>query len=175
MLEGPASFTCFSCGRRFKWRSEDAGRTFRCQCGIKLRCPDPGEDQMASESLEDTVADVTLEEAFDEIDTSAPKGSTSESENAVALDEEEYTEEFVPRRVSGGIFGLGPAGETLFWFVVALVCLSSFILFAYVPSWVYFIIGIVTFLGIWKFYTSWKNWTRGRPWLECLDELFSSS
>ncbi|MHC4975281.1 MAG: hypothetical protein ACYTF7_01595 [Planctomycetota bacterium] len=174
MSEGPESFTCFSCGRTYKWRSQDAGRTFRCQCGIKLRCPDPSQDQDVEESLDDTVADVRLEEVFDEIETSVPEPPGGEGEETPE-ESPEYQEVLVPRRVSAGVFGLGPAGETLFWGVVMLVCLSSFVLFMYVPREVYLVIGVITFWGIWKFYRSWKNWSRGRHWTECLDELFSSS
>jgi hypothetical protein len=168
------SFLCFSCRRKYKWRSEDAGRTFRCQCGIKLRCPDPeAEDWTAEESLDDTVTDVVLEEAFDDIESATP--TNQDLTISQSIESPDFAEEIVPRRVSGGLFGLGPAGEALFWGVVALVCLLSFILFAYVPGWVYLIIGVVTFWGLWKFWVAWKNWTRGRPWHECLDELFSSS
>ena len=172
MYEVPEFFTCFSCSRKYKWRAQDAGRTFRCRCGIKLRCPDPNaESQTAKESLDDTVADVTLEEAFDDIETQSTEPSEN-SDNNIAID---YTEELVPRRVSGGVFGLGPAGETIFWGAIALVCLSSFILAAFVPKWAYIVAGALSLWGILKFVKSWRNWTRGRPWLECLDELFSAA
>ena len=172
MPESPDSFRCFSCNRKYKWRLQDAGRTFRCQCGMKLRCPDPNaESQTAEESLDDTVADVTLEEAFDDIETQPDQPSKNNAVNEAV----QYTEDFVPRSVSGGVFGLGPAGEAIFWGAIALVCLSSFILAAFVPKWAYLIAGVISLWGIWRFINSWKNWTRGRPWLECLDELFSST
>lgn len=161
----PDVFECFSCGRRFRWREEIAGQTVRCTCGVKIRCPSGHDDTLtAAESLEDTVADVALEESFDTIEEPA-EGPVSEGPVVV---------ESLPRRKNR--FGLSPAGEVLAWGIGALICLSSTILASLVPGkWVYVVIAALTFWCAIQFYRAWKRWTRGRPWLQCLGELFDDS
>lgn len=167
----PEIFECFNCGRRFRWKAEIAGQTVRCVCGVKVRCPGGlDETQTAGESLEDTVADVELEESFDTIEAAEP-GAVAETD---LTDEGPRVAAPLPRRKNR--FGLGPAGETLAWGLGALVCLSSSII-AVVgpPDWVYIVVAALTFWCAIQFYRSWKRWTRGRPWLECLSDLFEES
>jgi hypothetical protein len=163
----PESFQCFQCSRRYRWKPELAGQTVRCVCGATVRCPNPADETTtAEESLDDTVADVVLEEAFDQIEeTAGPDESSLESAGEVV----------VRARGSRGVFGLGPAGETLFWGVGFLVGLCFIILAVIVGFWYY---GVAAVLCSWtgfKFYRSWKNWTRGRPWLDCLAEVFGEN
>lgn len=145
-----------------------AGQTIRCACGAKVRCPSPSDDTAtAAESLEDTVADVILEEAFDNIEERAAGKAEASIESAGPV--------VVRARHVRGVFGLGPAGETLFWGVGFLIGLTFIILAVIVQFWFYIAAAGVCSWTAWKFYQSWKNWTRGRPWLECLSEVFGES
>jgi hypothetical protein len=168
--ERPESFQCSQCAKRYRWTPEIAGRTIRCACGAKVRCPSPSDDTAtAAESLDDTVADVVLEEAFDQID----EGGAGADAKPAGL---ESAGEVVLRKQRGtGIFGLGPAGETLFWGVGFLIGLCFVILAVIVRFWFYVAAAAICTWTAWKFYQSWKNWTRGRPWLECLAEAFGEA
>lgn len=161
----PEFFRCSQCQRRFRWKPEASGRTIRCVCGVKVRCPEFDDATMtAGESLDDTVADVALDEAFDELDTGAPPtGAVVEPEMDILA---------AARQAHRGVFGLRPPGETLFWGVLALVCLSSSILALIVGKWFYVVAATLTVWGAYRFYRSWSNWRRGRPWLDCLAEAF---
>ncbi|MFG0274656.1 MAG: hypothetical protein ACF8QF_06335 [Phycisphaerales bacterium] len=168
--ERPESFQCSQCAKRYRWTPEIAGRTIRCACGAKVRCPLPADDTAtAAESLDDTVADVVLEEAFDQIDAEGAGGADAEAPI-------QSTGEVIVRRRRGtGIFGLGPAGETLFWGIGFLIGLCFVILAVIVRFWFYIAAAAICTWTAWKFYQSWKNWTRGRPWLECLAEAFGEA
>lgn len=161
----PEFFRCSQCHKRFRWKPEAAGRTIRCKCGVKVRCPAFEDGTMtAGESLDDTVADVTLDEAFDTIETAAaPEGAIVEPQVDFIT---------AARQAHRGVFGLRPPGETLFWGVVALLCVGSSILALIVGKWFYIVAAALTLWGALRFYRSWTNWRRGRPWLECLAEAF---
>jgi len=52
----PESFSCFACGRKYRWREEIAGKSLRCKCGEKIRVPTSSEDTVTGKpSMEDTV------------------------------------------------------------------------------------------------------------------------
>lgn len=155
-------FRCFSCGKRFVWRSEIAGQTFRCACNAKVRAPDPGHDSLtAVESLDDTVADIEVEEHFDEI----------EGENTFADEDVEATQfRRIPQR---GVFGWPMGLDVLFWSILSVVGLScgimALLLWQYWWQWVaaFVVIGPYSFF---RLYRSWPRWTQGRPWIDCLLE-----
>jgi len=166
-MQQPESFSCSQCGKQFKRRADIAGQTIRCVCGAKVRCPSPSDDtSTAAESLEDTVADVPLEEIFDQIETEV---------EADAPGIESAGEVISSPRGTRGPFGLGPAGETLLWGIGFLIGLSFIILAIIVRFWFYGIAAAVCSWTAWKFYRSWTKWTRGRPWLECLAEAFGEN
>ena len=157
MAGGDLTFRCYSCSRQFQWRDDLAGRAIRCTCGGKFRCPDlTAESQIARESLEDTVADVSLNEAFDDLED--PHG-----------DENAY--EVGPLKVHHrGMWGLTPGGETLFWGVMVLMGVAFGLLAILVGTWGYIVCAVVLPVSVLKFRRAWTAWTRGRPWMECLME-----
>ena len=156
------TFTCYSCSREFHWRDDLPGRTIRCKCGVKFKCPDlAAESLVADESMEDTVADVSLNEAFDDLEN--PRG-----------DEAVY--EVGPVEVrERGFLGLGPAGETLLWGVGALLGIAFGLLAVIVGAWMYIACAVVLSISAVMFYRSRKRWTNGRPWMACLMETLGES
>lgn len=151
------TFECYSCSRRYRWRDDLPGRTIRCSCGVKFRCPDRSDHLVAEESLDDTVADVELNDAFD--DLSNPHG-----------DPEKYDEVGPLRVQTRGLLGLGPAGETLFWGIGLLIGVAFGLLAIIVADWFYIACALLLVISAVKFAKAWKRWTRGRPWMECLME-----
>jgi hypothetical protein len=156
------TFKCYSCSREFHWRDDLPGRTIRCKCGVKFKCPDlAAESLIADQSMEDTVADVSLNEAFDSLED--PHGD----EGAYEVGPADIKER--------GLFGLGPAGETLLWGVGALLGVAFGLLAVIVGAWMYIACAVVLSISAVKFYRSWKRWTNGRPWMECLMESLGES
>lgn len=157
MAGGDLTFRCYSCSRRFHWRDDLAGRTIRCACGVKFRCPDlTAQSKVAEESLEDTVADVSLNEALD--DLSDPHG-----------DEGSY--EVGPVAVQPkGVLGLSPGGETLLWGAGVLLGVAFGLLALIVANWFYIACAVVLPIAAIKFRRAWLTWTHGRPWMQCLSE-----
>ncbi len=151
------TFRCYSCSRRFQWRDDLGGRTIRCSCGVKFRCPDlAAENRIAKESLEDTVADVALSEAFDDLDD--PHG-----------DDQKY--EAGPVKVNHkGLWGMSAAAETLFWGVGMLIGVAFGLLAIIVANWFYIACAVVLPITVIKFRRAWLTWTHGRPWMQCLME-----
>ncbi len=156
------SFACYSCGRRYRWRAEIAGKSLRCHCGVKVRCPEPRDDTVtAGQSLDDTVTDVELEEHFDHID---PESA------AAAAEREEQAVEF-RRLPQKGMFGWPMGREVLFWGVLSLIGLALSILAAitrehFIPySIAAVLVGPYSWWRLWK---AWPRWTQGRPWTDCL-------
>lgn len=151
------TFRCYSCSRRFHWRDDLPGRTIRCTCGVKFRCPDLSDDHLvAEESLDDTVADVSLDETLEEIG-SAGDGQAEYDVGPLVVS---------PR----GLFGLTPAGETLFWGIGVLLGVSFGLLAVIVGAWGYIVCAVLLSVSVLKFRRSWRRWTRGRPWMQCLLE-----
>jgi len=157
MAAGDLTFRCYSCSRQFQWRDDLAGRSIRCTCGVKFRCPDlTAESRVAKESLEDTVADVSLNEAFDNLDD--PHG-----------DEDAYEVGPVAVR-ERGMMGLTAGGETLVWGIGVLLGVAAGLLAIIVGEWLYIVCAVLLPLSVLKFRRAWLSWTRGRPWMECLME-----
>lgn len=167
------SFKCIACGREFRWRHEIAGRTLRCRCGVKVRCPAVEDETVtAAESLEDTVADVELDEALDDVDTGdadggAPGSFFGDEPGGVAIKR--------PR----GVFGLTLGGEVILYAVGSLAGGACAILSVVTVVWRHYeyfwpyIVGAVL-LGplCWvRFYKRWGAWAGGRTWLECLSDV----
>lgn len=157
MSGGDLTFHCYSCSKRFHWRDDLAGRTIRCSCGVKFRCPDlTAESRVAKESLEDTVADVSLNEAFDNL--SDPHGDEDKYEvGPVALKHK-------------GILGLSAAGETILWGVGVLLGVAFGLLAIIVGAWLYIVCAVLLSISVLKFRRAWQAWTNGRPWMACLME-----
>lgn len=151
------TFKCSSCSRQFHWRDDLSGRTIRCRCGVKFKCPDlSAESLVATESMEDTVADVSVNEAFDDLHD--PHGDDGQYEVGPVA---------VQRR---GAFGLTPAGETLVWGIGALLGIAFGLLAIIVGAWLYIAAAVVLSVSLFKFVNAWKRWTAGRPWMQCLLE-----
>ena len=151
------TFKCYSCSRQFHWREDLPGRTIRCTCGVKFRCPDFSESKLvAEESLEDTVADVALNEAFDHIDEDEGTDNSYEV-GPVAVQHR-------------GFLGLKPAGETLLWGIGVLLGVSFGLLAIIVGAWMYIVCAVLLSISVVKFRRAWARWTHGRPWTECLME-----
>lgn len=154
------SFKCFNCGREYRWSAEIAGRSLRCRCGQKVRCPEAKDETItATESLEDTVADVVLEEHLDQVDTAAVA-----EEQAPEVDQIRR----IPQR---GMFGWPIGREVLVWGGLSVVGLSLVILAALVGKYFWQYVVAAVLIGPyawWRLYRCWPRWTQGRPWLECL-------
>lgn len=154
------SFKCFQCGRRFRWREDIAGRSLRCTCGAKVRCPEAHDDTMtAGQSLDDTVADVALDEHLDQITT--PDAAATESADEVAFRR-------IPQR---GMFGWPMGREVIFWGAMSVGGLALAILAVILGEhFVPYTIGALLIgpYSWWRLYHAWPRWTQGRPWLDCL-------
>jgi len=160
------TFRCYSCSREFHWRDDLPGRTIRCTCGVKFKCPDlTADSHVARESLEDTVADVDLNEAFDNLDD--PHGDGESAARSIEGGPQDLKEK--------GFLGLGPAGETLLWGVGALLGVASGILAIIVGAWLYIVCAVVLSVSLIKFRSAWQRWTRGRPWMQCLMETLEGN
>ncbi len=54
--DSPESFSCFACGRKYRWREEIGGKSLRCKCGEKIRVPMVSDDTLTGRpSMEDTL------------------------------------------------------------------------------------------------------------------------
>jgi DNA-directed RNA polymerase subunit RPC12/RpoP len=163
-------FECYNCGRSFRWREDISGRTLLCKCGSKVRCPELHDDTMtAQESLEDTVADVVLQEALDTIDT--PSGT----EKTEAETEQDVQELFSALRRHHGIFGLRLGGEVLLYGALSIVGIAlailAFILGKYFWWWIAAAVAIAP-LSWWRFWHRWQTWSAGRSFMESLADVF---
>ncbi len=156
-------FQCYECGQRFRLTEEIAGRTLRCRCGAKVKAPAFSDQTVtAVESLDDTVADVELDEHFDEIE--------SEADAADQPAEETEATEYV-RIVKRGVFGWPMGGEVLFFGVLSLVGIACAILAVIVGKYfqAYIIAAVlIAPYSLFRFHRAWGFWSAGRPWLECL-------
>ncbi|TVQ32490.1 MAG: hypothetical protein EA376_05600 [Phycisphaeraceae bacterium] len=155
-------FQCFSCGQRFRWSPAVAGRTLRCPCGAKIRCPEPRDETItAAESLDDTVADVELDEHLDQI----------ESGDSV---EEFIHEETAVRRIpQKGMFGWPIGREVFFWGVATVIGVALGILALLLHK--YFIHYTIAFVIVFPYSAfrlrkAWPRWAQGRSWVECIND-----
>lgn len=164
---GDETFACSSCGRRFRWKQEIAGRSLRCKCGSKVRCPETRDETLtAHESLEDTVADVELDEALDTIETTeaAPIGA-----------DDDVKELFEARWKYRGVFGLSLGGEVALYFGLSLIGIACAILAVILGRYFWWWIAAAVLLGPlswWRFWQRWRRWTAGRSFLDALNDAF---
>lgn len=165
--ESTTHFECFSCGQRFRWSPAVAGRTLRCPCGAKIRCPEPRDATFtAAESLDDTVADVELEEHLDQIEA------------------DESVEEFIQEATSirripqKGMFGWPIGREVFVWGVLTVVGIALGILALLLHK--YFIHYTIAFAAVFPYSAyrlrkSWPRWAQGRSWIECVNDTLGVS
>ncbi len=170
----PDQFHCPSCGKAFRWASEIAGRSVRCRCGEKFRCPTRCDDSRThagagAAALEDTVADVELDEMLDTID--AP---TAEPGSESGVDVQEL---FAARRRSRGLFGMTLGGEVLFYFGMSLAGLAFAILAVILGKYFWWwiaaavLVGPISWLRLWK---RWQTWAAGRSFMVALADVFDT-
>lgn len=165
----PSTFRCFACGRTFRWVPEIAGKSLRCKCGEKVRCPEPRDEtftaaQSLDDTLDDTVAEVVIQEHLDTLDRTGQESAASDQAN----DSEGVR--IIPQK---GVFGWTIGRDVLFWMCWSLVGLACAILAAIVQErFVAYIVAAVIIgpYSWWRLYKSWPRWTQGRPWLQCLTE-----
>lgn len=165
--EASDSFQCYHCNRTFKWKPEISGRTLRCKCGSKVRCPElRDETSTAHESLEDTVADVDLSQVLDSVEASAESG---------AHDETDVQEVFEAFRNYRGVFGLPLGGEVLLYFVLSIMGVGCAILAVLLGNHFWWWIAAAVVVGPiswWRFWKRWKRWSAGRGVMDALADSF---
>ncbi|RMH28641.1 MAG: hypothetical protein D6693_03605 [Planctomycetota bacterium] len=164
------SFRCHSCGRWYRWRADIAGRSLRCRCGEKVRCPAALDETATAEaSLDDTVADVELEEALDriEVGADAPDASLEQAADTEAL--------FAARRQRRGLFGMTLGGEVLFYAAMSLIGVACAILAVILGKyfWWWIAAAVVTGpLSWWRLWKRWRTWSAGRSFMVALADVF---
>lgn len=165
--DGGDFFQCYNCDRKYRWSAEISGRTLRCKCGSKVRCPELHDDSMTAQaSLEDTVADVDLNEAFDALD--------SELETPVGVDAE-VQEVFDAKWKYRGAFGLSLGGEVLYYGGLSILGIACAILAIILGRYFWWWIAAAVVLGPiawWKFWVRWKHWSAGRSVMQALGDVF---
>jgi len=167
------TFQCYVCERVFRWKTEISGKTIECVCGARVRCPELHDDTMtAGESLEDTVADVRLEEVFDDFQPGPADG----------IDEQEaiHLSKVVRHR---GIFGLTLGGEVAFFAITSLIGVAFTVLCLVTVIWrrenmrnfwPYLVVAIVVGPISWKLLANrWRVYARGRSLPQVISDLFS--
>lgn len=159
------SFQCYSCGRKYRWRQEISGKTMRCKCGSKMRCPELHDETMtAGKSLDDTVQDVVLDEHLDHL----------AHHETIAEQTDLHTE--YRRIYQRGIFGWPIGGEVFLFGVLSVVGVSSVILAFILGKHFWWWIVAAVLIGPyawWRLYIAWPRWKQGRSWTECLEDIFS--
>lgn len=164
------TFGCGACGRVFHWRDDIAGRSLRCPCGATVRCPTaPDDTPTAEESLEDTVADVELDEALDTIDTGADAGDAT-LESGV-----EVEALFAARRRHRGVFGLTLGGEVLLYAGLSLIGVACAILAVILGKYFWWWIAAAVVTGPpswWRLWKRWGAWAAGRSFMVALADVF---
>ena len=165
------AFRCYSCGRWFKWKPEISGRTLRCTCGSKVRCPELHDDTItAGESLEDTVADVELSEALDAIETDDEPIEDQSAEAGV-----DVQELFAARRRHQGVFGLALGGEVLLYFGLSILGVAFAILAVILGKyfWIWIVAAVLTGpISWWRLVDRWRRWAAGRSFMVALADVF---
>ncbi len=161
------TFQCYHCGRQFRWRPEISGKSLRCKCGNKVRCPELQDDTVtAHASLEDTVADVDLSQVLDAVEVDA--------EQADELDPD-LKEVFEVHRRYRGMFGLSLGGEVLLYFILSMLGVACVILAILLGKHFWWWIAAAVFVGPlswWRFWQRWKRWSAGRTVMEALADSF---
>lgn len=166
------TFQCYVCDRVFRWYPEISGKTIECKCGAKVRCPELHDGTMtAGESLDDTVADVVLDEIFDDF-------QPGQAENIDDM-------EAIHLRNVGrhrGVFGLSLAGEVVFFAFTSLVGIAFTILCVVTVVWEkanmrnfwpYLVVAVVVGPISWKiFLNRWRIYSKGRSLPQVIADLF---
>lgn len=166
---GEDAFQCYNCGRHYRWKPEISGKSLRCKCGNKVRCPELHDDTLtAHESLDDTVADVDLSQVLDsvEVEDDAPVGADADTD---------IKEIFEVRWRYRGVFGLSLGGEVLLYFILSLVGIAFAILAVLLGKYFWWWIAAAVLVGPiswWRFWKRWKRWSAGRGVLDCLADSF---
>ncbi len=167
------TFKCYVCNRVFRWSAQISGKTIECKCGAKVRCPELHDDTMtAGEAMDDTVADVVLDEVFD--DFQPGQADNISDQEAIHL-----------RNVSRhrGVFGLSLAGEVVFFGFTSLIgiaftvlCIVTFIWERENTKrfWPYLVVALVVGPISWKiFLNRWRIYSRGRSVPQVITDLFA--
>ena len=167
------TFQCYVCNRVFRWHSELSGKTIECKCGAKVRCPELHDGTMtAGKSLDDTVADVVLDEVFDDF-------QPGQAEN---IDDQETIH---LRNITRhhGVFGLTLGGEVVFFSFTSLIGLAFTVLcivtFIWKQEslknfWPYLVVAVIVGPISWKILANrWRIYRRGRSLPQVITDLFS--
>lgn len=166
---GPDTFQCYGCGRIFAWKPEISGRSLQCACGSKVRCPELNhDDEMIAPvaALDDTVADIELEDAMDSIDA---------AEEVPVGEDADVQELFEARWRYRGVFGLSLGGEVLFYGGLSIAGIACAILAAILGRYFWWWIAAAVIVGpvSWiLFYRRWRRWSAGRTIMQALEDAF---
>ncbi|MCB9839115.1 MAG: hypothetical protein H6813_07240 [Phycisphaeraceae bacterium] len=166
------TFQCYVCNRVFRWYPGISGKTIECKCGAKVRCPELQSGSMtAGESLDDTVADVVLDEVLDDFQPGS----------ADNIDEMEAIHLSNVHRYRG-VFGLTLGGEVLFFGATSIVGLAFTILCIVTVIWEkanmrnfwpYLVVAVIVGPASWKLFANrWRLYSRGRSVPRVIAELF---
>lgn len=160
-------FQCKGCGRRHRWQADIAGSQVQCSCGSSVFCPEL--DVFGDSDSSDTLADPSASIIY------APAGeaSTHFPGEVMALEGEASQALQLRRMKAGGLFGMGPFGEVVFWTVGAAVGFTVLV-HALIVQWpVYIALAVVwapiSFAKCWK---KIKRWQGNRSFMRALEEQF---
>lgn len=166
------TFQCYVCDRVFRWNAEISGKTIECKCGAKVRCPELHDGTMtAGESLDDTVADVVLDEVFDDFQP----GQAQNIDDMEAI----HLRNVARHR---GVFGLSLGGEVVFFGATSLVGLAFTVLCVVTfiwerdnmkNFWPYLVVAVIVGPISWKLLANrWRIYRRGRSIPQVIVDLF---
>jgi len=170
-------FKCYVCERLYRWNDEISGKTIECKCGARVRCPElHGDTMTAGKSLDDTVADVVLDEVFDRLD------QDPSLDEAALVDEQEAVHLSKVTR-HRGVFGLSLGGELLFFLATSIIGLA-FTLLCFVTIiwekenarrfWPYLVVALAVGPISWKLLANrWRLYRRGRSLPQVVADLFA--
>lgn len=151
-------FQCRACGRRHRWQADIAGTEIQCQCGKLVFCPEL--DVFAEADSSDTLPDPSSSIIY------APAGEKSSHFPGEVLSVEGESDEGLQlrRMKAGGLFGMGPFGEAVFWTVGAAVGFALLV-HALIVQWPVYIALTVVWapFSFWKCYKKVKRWQGNRP------------
>ncbi len=166
------TFQCYVCNRVFRWNPEISGKTIECKCGAKVRCPELHDNTMtAGESLDDTVADVVLDEVLDDFQP----GQAEHIDEGEAI----HLRNVARRR---GVFGLSLGGEVVFFSITSLIGLAfTFLCLATLiwktenmkNFWPYLVVAVIVGPISWKILANrWRIYSQGRSVPHVIADLF---
>lgn len=166
-------FQCKGCGRRHRWQADIAGAEIECSCGKTVFCP-----ELDVFGDVDSPSDTVVSRTGAPVMGPAGLGSDHFPAEFVPIEGEAYDPDAAPsyqRKRAGGLFGMGPFGETVFWLVGAAVGFTL-IVHAIVLQWpIYIALTVIwTPLSFWKFHKKLKRWQGNRSLLRAFEEEFES-